>query len=113
MALVCYHGENPHIINQERADMILGIVADPNLRKIINCIKEDFKNAKQISNELKLPITTTYRHLHELEEKNILILSSKIQQGKRTFSFKSKIQKVISIFDQDSIDMKIYTNLRD
>jgi len=91
MALVCHHGENPHVINQERADIILGVIAEPNLRNIIHCIKDDFKNAKQIANELHLPLTTTYRHLHELEEKNILILSSKMQYGKRTFSFKSKI----------------------
>ena len=113
MALVCYHGENPHIINRERADMIVGIMADPNLRSIINCIKDEFKNVKQISQELKLPITTTYRHIHELDEKNVLILSSKIQFGKKTFEFKSKIQKVISTFQGQTIDIKIYTNLRD
>ena len=113
MALVCYHGQNPHIINQERADVILGVVVDPMFRKIIDCIKDDFKSAKQISQELELPITTTYRYIHELEEKNVLILSSRIKFGKKTFAFKSKIQKVVSTFEGETVDVKIYTNLRD
>lgn len=113
MPLVCYHGENPHMINQERADMIVGLMADPSLRSIINCIKDEFKNVKQISKELQLPLTTTYRHVHELDEKNVLILSSKIRLGKKTFAFKSKIRKVVSTFDGQTTDVRIYTNLRD
>ena len=111
--LVCYHGETPHIINQQRADMILEVIADPRLRNIINCTKDEFKNVKQISRELKLSVSTTYRYIHELKRKNILIVSSNIQLGKKTFAYKSKIQKVISTFEGQKIDVKIYTNLRD
>ena len=113
MTLVCYHGETPHIINQQRADIILGVIADPRLRSIINSIKHEFKNVKQISKELKLSVSTTYRYIHELKRKNILIISSNIQFGKKTFAYKSKIQKVISTFEGQKIDVKIYTNLRD
>lgn len=110
---MCYHGNNPHIINQERADMIVGVMADSNLRNVVSCIKDEFKNVKQISQDLKLSISSTYRYIHELDDKNILILSSKIQSGKKTFAYKSKIQKVISTFEGQTVDIKIYTNLRD
>lgn len=111
--LVCYHGVNPHIINQQRADMILGVMADPRLRNIINCTKDEFKNVKQISKELKLSISTTYRYIRELDKKNVLIVSCEIQFGKKTFAYKSKIRKVVSTFEGQKIDVKIYTNLRD
>ena len=35
MALVCFHGDNPHVINQERADLVLGVISDSDNRKII------------------------------------------------------------------------------
>ena len=113
MMLICHHGENPHVINQQRTDMIVGVIADPKLHSIINCVKDKFKNVKQISNELKLSVSTTYHHIHELDRKNILILSCKIQFGKKIFLYKSKICKVVSTFEGQKIDVKIYTNLRD
>ena len=114
MALVCYHGENPHIINQERADTILHAISDPERRKIITSIKEEFKNVSQISEETQLSTSTTYRKIRELNEKNLLISSSKIcANGKREFTYKSKIQKVTMTFEYDTLDVKIYTNLRD
>ena len=114
MALVCFHGENPHIINQERADIILSAISDPERRKIITSIKNEFKNVNQIAKETQLSSSTVYRKIHELDEKNIIISSSKIcANGKREFSYKSKIQKVTIKFEYDSLDVKIYTNLRD
>ncbi|WP_316505331.1 ArsR family transcriptional regulator [Nitrosopumilus sp.] len=114
MALVCYHGENPHIINQERADIILNAISDPERRKIIASIKNEFKKVSQISEETHLSTSTTYRKIHELNEKNLLISSSKISaNGKREFTYKSKIQKVIMTFEYDALDVRIYTNLRD
>lgn len=111
--LICYHGRNPHTIDQERVDIVVGIIADPHLRSVINCIKDEFKNVKQISRELKLSLSTTYRYIHELDKKNVLILSSKIQFGRKTFAYKSKIQKVILTFEGQTTDVRIYSNLRD
>lgn len=114
MALVCYHGETPHVINQERADIILKVISDPERRKIITSIKQEFKNVNQISEETKLPTSTVYRKIHELKEKNVILSSSKIRKdGKREFTYKSKIQKVTMKFEHNDIDVKIYTNLRD
>ena len=114
MALVCYHGENPHIINQERADTILQIISDPERRKIINTIKYKSKSAMQISKETNLPLSSVYRRIHELTAKNILITSGAInEQNKKEILYKSKIHKVQATFDNEVMDVKIFTNLRD
>ena len=114
MALVCYHGENPHRINQERADEILETVSDPYQRKIIGCIKDESKTVFQISKDAGIATSTVYRKIHKLDEKKLLISSGSITpQKKREFKYKSKIRKVVTVFDEDVIDVKIYTNLRD
>lgn len=114
MALICFHGENPHIINQERADVILQVLSEPERRKIIDTIKNEFKTAVQIAKDTKIPVTTIYRRLTELTEKNILIASARINASKKKeLIYKSKVRKVIATFDNGAVDVKIYTNLRD
>lgn len=114
MALVCYHGENPHIIDQKRADIILQAVSEPERRKIIDTIKNEFKSATQISKDTKIPQTIVYRRLHELSEKNILITSGRINSSKKKETlYKSKVRKVIATYDNGAVDVKIYTNVRD
>ena len=114
MALVCYHGENPYIINQEKADMILNAISDPERRKIISTIRDDFKSVNQITKETGLVKSTTYRKIMELNEKKLLLTSGKIgSHGKKEFTYKSKIQKVSMIFENNSLDLKVYTNLRE
>lgn len=114
MALVCYHGKNPHIIDQERADIILNAISDVERRKIITSIKNQFKTVNEISEKTELSTSTVYRKIKELNEKNFLISSSQIlKNGKRKFSYKSKIQRVEMTFEYDTLDVKVYTNLRD
>ena len=71
MALVCYHGDTPYKINQDRANEILGVMINPEHRTIMNCIKDESKSVSQISDETGLTKSTTYRRLHELNKKNI------------------------------------------
>ncbi len=114
MALVCYHGEIPHKINQDRANIILKTILDPNLRKVIFCIKDESKSVSQISNETGLSISSTYRRIRNLDKKNLLFLSGIIRhQGQKEFRYKSKIRKVVVVFDKDVTDVKVYSNLRD
>ena len=114
MALVCYHGDNPHVINQERADVILQAVSEPERRKIIDTIKDDFKTAIQISKSTQIPLTIVYRRLHELNEKNILLTSGRINSLKKKETlYKSKVRKVVATYDNGTVDVKIFTNLRD
>lgn len=114
MALICYHGDNPHIINQERADIILESIANPDRRKIISTIKNKFKTANQIAKDVELPISTVYRRIRELNDKNVLIVQARItKKGKKEFSYKSKVRKVVFTFEDNMLDVQIYTNLRD
>ena len=114
MALVCYHGENPHTINQERADIILQAVSEPDRRKIIDAIKDEYKTASQIAKDTGIAQTIVYRRLHELSEKNILITSGRISETKKKENlYKSKVRKVVATYDNGTVDVKIYTNVRD
>ncbi len=114
MALVCYHGEIPHKIKQDRADVILKTMLDQDRRKIISCIKNESKTVIQISKETGLSISSVYRKIRDLDEKKLLFLSGNINfHRKREFRYKSKIRKVVVVFDKDVTDVKIYYNLRD
>ena len=113
VALVCFHGINPHLITQERAYLILRIISDPDKRKILISIKNEFKTVSKISSDTQLSISTVYRKINDLNENNILISSGTINnQGKKEFSYKSKIQKIVTVFGNDEFDVRIYTNLR-
>ncbi len=114
MALVCYHGEIPQRINQDRVDEILEAISDPHQRKIIGCINNESKNTHQISEETGIAVSTVYRNIRKLDEKKLLFLSGDITPQKRKeFRYRSKIRKVVTVFDEDMIDVKIYANLRD
>ena len=114
MTLVCYHGSTPYNINQERADLILKIISDPDRRKIISCIKNESKTVIQISKETGLSISSVYRKIRDLDEKKLLFLSGDINlHRKREFRYKSKIRKVVVVFDQNVMDVKVYSNLRE
>lgn len=94
--------------------MVLGAISDPHRRKIIGVIKDDFKSVNQIVEETGLPPSTVYRKIDELHNKKLLILSGKIgNNGRKEFNYKSKIQKVTMTFENNTLDLKIYTNLRD
>ncbi len=114
MALVCYHGEIPYKINQDRVDVILKTMLNQDRRKIISCIKNESKTVIQISKETELSISSVYRKIRDLDEKKLLFLSGNINlHRKREFRYKSKIRKVVVVFDQNVMDVKVYSNLRE
>ncbi len=113
MTLVCYHGEIPYKISQDKADIILKVLLEQHRRKILFCIKNESKSIQQISKETGLSISSVYRRIRDLDEKKLLIVSGKINlQGRREFHYKSKIRKVVVVFSKDFIDLKVYSNLR-
>lgn len=114
MSLTYYHGETPQKINQERANEILEAMIDPTFRKILVGIKDDSKTALQISNDLELSISRTYRILNKLNEKKLLIVTGEINSHhKKASKYKSKIREIVTTFDGNITDVKIYSNLRD
>lgn len=106
MMLICYHGENPYIINQQRADLIIGVMADPRLRSILNCIKDEFKNVKQISSELKLSVSTTYRYIHELDRKMSLFYPVKFNLVKKHLHTRVKFVKLFQHLKVKKLTLK-------
>jgi len=114
MALVCYHGETPHRIDQDRASEIVKVMLDSTNRKIITCIKDDAKNIIQIQKETNIPTSTIYRRLCTLNNKRLIILSGDINSdGRKFLKYKSKIRKVVTIVEDDVLDVKIFSNLKD
>ncbi len=114
MTLVCYHGTTPYSINQERVDLILKTLSDPDRRKIIGCIKNESKTVIQISKDTGLPVSNVYRKIGELDAKKLLISSGVVsaEKNRKEFKYKSKIRKVVVEFDDDVFDVKIYSNMR-
>ena len=114
MALICYHGKIPRKINQDRANIILETILHLDRRKVIFCIKNESKSIIQISEETGLSISSVYRMIRKLDEKKLLFLSGNINlHRKREFRYKSKIRKVVVVFDKDVTDVKVYSNLRE
>jgi hypothetical protein len=112
MSVICYHGETPYRINQKRGNEILEVMLDNVNRIIITCIKDEPKTALQVSIETGLSSSMTYRRLRRLKEKNLLILSGEISTDKKKrFRHKSKIRKVVTSYDGNVTDIKIYSNL--
>jgi len=113
MTLVCYHGEIPHKINQDKASIILKTILDIDRRKVIFCIKNESKPVSQISKETGLSISSVHRRIHDLDKMKLLFLSGDTNLlGRREFRYKSKIRKVVVVFDKDVTDVKVYSNLR-
>jgi hypothetical protein len=113
MSAVCYRGETPHGINLKRGTEIFEVILDDVNRKIITCIKDESKTALQISMETGLSSSMTYRRLHRLKKKNLLILSGEFATDKRKrVKHKSKIRKVVTSLDGNIMNIKIYSNLK-
>ena len=114
MSLTYYHGETPQRINSERADEILKTMINPIYRKVLVDIKDNSKTILQISKDLELSISKTYRILNKLNEKKLLIVTGEINSHhKKASKYKSKIRKIVTTFDDNGTDVKIYSNLRD
>ena len=112
MSAICYRGETPYRINQKRGNEIFEVMIDRINRKIITCIKDESKTTLQVSIETGLSSSMTYRRLRQLKDKNLLILSGEISTDKKKrFRHKSKIRKVVTSFDGNDTDIKIYSNL--
>ena len=94
-------------MNQDRVDVILKTMLDQDRRKIISCIKNESKTVIQISKETGLSISSVYRKIRELDEKKLLFLSGDINlHRKKEFRYKSKIRKVVVVFEKMLLMLK-------
>ena len=67
------------------------------------------KSAQELSDELGIPIATSYRRIEELTEADLLELSGRefSDEGRRTKVYRRDIDNIQISFDADEIDVKL------
>lgn len=74
-------------------------MTDSSYLKIILCIYNEPKTVKQISQEIGLTLSLTYRKIRELNKRHLLILSGDINSlNKREFRYRSKMDIIAREF---------------
>lgn len=100
------------IIDDERKQVILEMLADKYCKSILHDTLEKPKSAMEISIEKKIPISTVYRRLQTLYDAKLLAISGSINQdGKKYFLYKSKIKSISVHCDLDVTSIEIIPNL--
>lgn len=104
--------QNRKIIDDQRKQVILEILADKYCKQILHNTLEKPKSAMEISNEKKIPISTVYRRLQTLYDAKLLAISGSINQdGKKYFLYKSKIRSVSLHCDLEVTSIEVIPNI--
>ena len=103
--------QNRKIIDVERKQVILEILADKYCKQILHNTLEKPKSAMEISSEKNIPISTVYRRLQTLYDAKLLAISGSINQdGKKYFLYKSKIKSISLHCDLEVTSIEIIPN---
>ena len=82
------------------ASSILWTLSDSYCRLILKNIKNIPKSCMEISAECKIPISTVYRRIQQLQDQNLVHVSGTISDdGKKFFLYKSKIKSLSASFN--------------
>ncbi|WP_135829024.1 helix-turn-helix domain-containing protein [Halorussus halobius] len=67
------------------------------------------KSAQELSDELEIPIATSYRRIEELEEADLLELSGRefSDEGRRTKVYRRNVDGLEISFDDESIEVAV------
>jgi len=104
--------ESRTIFDERQKNKILAMVSDEYCRKILSVIMKEYKSANKISKETKIPISTVYRRIQVLHDGKLIKISGTISDdGKKTFTYKSKITTISTFFNGDFIDIEIVPNV--
>lgn len=99
------------IMDDERKQVILEILADKYCKQILHNTLEKPKSAMEISSEKKIPISTVYRRLQTLYDAKLLAISGSINQdGKKYFLYKSRVKSISLKCDLESTSIEIIPN---
>ncbi len=99
------------IMDDERKQVILEILADKYCKQILQNTLEKPKSAMEISSEKKIPISTVYRRLQTLYDAKLLSISGSISQdGKKYFLYKSKVKSIAITCDLEVTSVDIVPN---
>jgi predicted transcriptional regulator len=91
---------------------VLKALADEYSRQILSCIMEKPKSVIEISNECRIPMSTAYRRVHDLEKEHLVHTSGSIisDDGKRYYLYRSRIKAVRTVFGINSLSVEITPN---
>lgn len=91
---------------------VLKALADEYSRQILASIMDRSKSVVDISTECKIPMSTAYRRIHDLEEVGLVQVNGSVisSDGKRYYLYRSKIKAVRAIFGLDSLNVEIIPN---
>ena len=91
---------------------ILKALSDEYSRTIMNFTIERPKSVVDIVRQCKIPMTTAYRRVHELEENKILKVTGSIvtDDGKKYFLYQNRLKSIYVIFGLEELDVQIVEN---
>ena len=90
---------------------ILKLISDKYSRDIIEAILIEPKSATEISTELRIELSATYRRLHKLEKYNLLKVTFRITpDGKKSYYYQSKIQGIDVNFTRGNFKVNLAFN---
>lgn len=67
------------------------------------------KSAQELSEELEIPIATSYRRIEELVENDLLALEGKelSEEGRRTKVYRRRVDEMRVVFGMDDMDLEL------
>ena len=103
--------QSQKIMDDERKQVILEILADKYCKLILHNTLEKPKSAMEISSEKKIPISTVYRRIQMLHDNKLLQVSGQITSDKKKlFLYKSKIKGIQSRYDDGKVEVELILN---
>ena len=100
------------IMDGERKQMILQVIADKYCKNILRSTLNNPKSANQISSDEKIPISTVYRRIQTLFDSKLLIISGSINEdGKKRFLYKSRVKSISVKCDLEEAIIEIEPNI--
>ena len=99
------------IEEKERKDSILEILSDKYCRTILESTMHMPKSATEITAEANIPLSTVYRRIQTLHDRELLTVSGTItSEGKRLFLYKNKVRGIQGTFNNGKTEVKLIIN---
>ena len=99
------------IMDDERKQIILEVLADKYCKQILHDTLEKPKSAMEIVAETETPISTVYRRIQTLYDNKLIQSSGMItDDGKKLFLYKSKIKGINSKYCDGQIEVELIFN---
>ena len=92
------------IDDQNSKDKLLKAVSERQMRDLLIRMLKDAKSASDLSHETGIPLSSVYRHIHELNEAGLLAVERTMitEQGKRLELYRSAVTEVNLKFEMPS-----------